>query len=53
MQFGRDTPRPVWINATDKFKPNVRMGEIELLGYLKNEPLPVTDATSTVIDKKK
>lgn len=51
-QFGRDTPRPVWINASDKFKPNVTLGELQLVEYLKDDPLPVTDATDVEIGKK-
>jgi hypothetical protein len=47
-QFGRDTPRPVWVNASDKFKPNVKMGELQLLEYLGSDPLPVTDASHLV-----
>lgn len=52
QQFGRDTPQPVWINASDKFKPNVRMGEIQLLEYLNKEPLPVIDSSDVVAPKE-
>jgi hypothetical protein len=52
-QFGRETPQPVWINASDKFKPDVRLGELQLLDYLKDDPLPVTDQSETLRDKKK
>lgn len=52
QQFGRDTPRPVWVNASDKFKPTVRMGELQLLEYLKGEPLPVADVSDAPIEKK-
>jgi hypothetical protein len=51
-QFGRDTPRPVWINASDKFKPNVRLGELQLVEYLKDEPLPVADVSDTPIKRQ-
>lgn len=51
-QFGRDTPRPVWINASDKFNPSVTLGELQLVEYLRNDPLPVTDASDTEIKKK-
>jgi hypothetical protein len=51
-QFGRDTPRPVWIDVSDEFTPNVRMGELELLESLGNESLPLIDASDTPIQKK-
>lgn len=41
--FGRETAQPVWTNATDKFKPNVKLGELQLVEYLGNSPLPVVD----------
>lgn len=52
QQFGRDTARPVWVNASDKFKPTVRMGELQLLEYLNGEPLPVADVSDAPIEKK-
>lgn len=51
-QFGRDTPRPVWINASDKFTPNVTLGELQLVEYLGDDPLPVTDASHVVREKR-
>ena len=51
-QFGRDTPRPVWVNASDKFKPDVRLGELQLLEYLKGEPLPVKDVSDLPLEKE-
>lgn len=42
-RFGRETARPVWSQATEEFKPNVRLGELKLLGYLQDEPMPVAD----------
>lgn len=51
-QFGRETPRPVWVNASDKFKPDVKMGELQLLEYLGSDPLPVTDASHMVKAKR-
>lgn len=51
-QFGRETPRPVWINASDKFKPNVTFGELKLVEYLQNDPLPVTDASHLIREGK-
>ncbi len=44
--FGRDTPKPVWVNADDRFKPNVTLGELKLIEYLKEKP-PVKDTDLT------
>ncbi len=35
--FGRETDRPVWIRASDKYQPDVRLGELKLLEYLGPE----------------
>jgi hypothetical protein len=51
-QFGRETPRPVWINANDKFTPSVTLGELRLVEYLQDSPLPVADVSDAVIEKK-
>lgn len=51
-QFGRDTPRPVWINADDEFDPSVTLGELQLVEYLQQDPLPVTDVSDAPIEKK-
>lgn len=41
--FGRETERPVWMSASEKFKPNVKLGELQLVEYLGNSPLEVLD----------
>lgn len=41
--FGRETARPVWMSATEKFKPNVKLGELQLVEYLDGAPLPVIE----------
>ncbi|MBX3737403.1 MAG: hypothetical protein KF715_11970 [Candidatus Didemnitutus sp.] len=41
--FGRETERPVWMSASEKFKPNVKLGELQLVEYLGNAPLEVLD----------
>lgn len=41
--FGRETARPVWMSASEKFKPNVKLGEIQLVEYLDGSPLPVVE----------
>jgi hypothetical protein len=52
QHFGRHTPAPVWVNASDKFKPDVRLGELQLLEYLDGDPLPVTDASDLPLEHK-
>lgn len=32
--MGRETPKPVWIDASDKFRPEVILGDSKVLGYL-------------------
>ncbi|WP_415909322.1 hypothetical protein [Oleiharenicola sp. Vm1] len=41
--LGRETARPVWMSATEKFKPNVKLGELQLIEYLGDAPLPVVE----------
>lgn len=41
--LGRETDRPVWMTASEKFKPNVKLGELQLIEYLGNSPLPVVE----------
>jgi len=41
--FGRETERPVWMSASEKFKPNVKFGELQLVEYLGDAPLQVID----------
>ncbi len=42
--IGRDTPRPVWVRATDKYKPEVKLGDLKLLEYLESNQAPVLSA---------
>jgi len=42
--IGRETQAPVWINASDKFKPEVRIGNPKFEGYLDSTPVPVYEA---------
>lgn len=39
--IGRETDRPVWVNASDKFKPEVRIGDAKVEEYLDSVPAPV------------
>lgn len=37
--IGRDTPQPVWIRASEKFKPDIRLGDPKVVEYLEaNRP---------------
>ena len=40
----RDTKRPVWVNASDKFKPNIRIGDLKVEEYLDSGNAPIFDA---------
>jgi hypothetical protein len=51
--IGHDTPRPVWIKASDQFKPNVQIGNLKLEEYLDSGQLPVVDATSRGAGRRK
>lgn len=42
--FGRESDRPVWFRASDKYRPEVKLGELELVEYLGSNPLPVMEA---------
>jgi hypothetical protein len=42
--IGRETAHPVWINASDKFKPEVSIGDPKVIEYIDNNKLPVVDA---------
>ena len=38
---GRDTSAPVWIRATDKFKPEIHLGDMRVVEYLEKTPATV------------
>jgi hypothetical protein len=42
--IGNVTSRPVWVNASEKFKPDVRIGNPKFEEYLDSGPLPVYEA---------
>jgi hypothetical protein len=42
--IGRETKGPVWVNASDKFKPDVRIGDPKVEEYLDSDQLPVYEA---------
>jgi hypothetical protein len=39
--IGNVTRRPVWVNASEKFKPDIRIGDPKFEEYLDSGPLPV------------
>jgi len=39
--IGRETPRPVWVRVSDRFKPEVKLGEPKLEEFLDSGDLPV------------
>jgi hypothetical protein len=41
--IARDTREPVWVNASDKFKPDVRIGNPKVEEYLDSVPVPVLE----------
>jgi hypothetical protein len=51
--LGRETARPVWTSASEKFKPNVKLGELQLIEYLGDTPLPVVDRSREALKPKK
>jgi hypothetical protein len=50
--IGRETPKPVWISASDKFKPEVKIGNPEVVEYLDSKNLPIVDASDAAMKKK-
>ena len=52
--IGRETIKPVSIRATDKFKPEVKIGDPTVVEYLENTRIPVAEVDpSTQPTKKK
>jgi hypothetical protein len=49
--IGRETPKPVWVNATDKFKPDIKIGDPTLVEYLNSGKLPVVDVSDRAVRK--
>ena len=39
--IGNATSHPVWVNASDRYKPDVRIGNLKFEEYLDSGPLPV------------
>ncbi|MDI1247497.1 MAG: hypothetical protein PSV13_01315 [Lacunisphaera sp.] len=49
--FGRESDRPAWHRASDKYRPEVKLRELELLEYLGEGPLTVVDAPTNKAKK--
>lgn len=43
--IGRETAKPVWINASEKYKAEVQIGEAKVVEMFDPDTLPVVDAT--------
>jgi hypothetical protein len=43
--IGRETAKPVSVKATDKFKPDVKIGDPKVVEYMENTPVPVVEIT--------
>jgi len=42
--IGRETNKPVWIRATDKFKPDIKLGDPKLIEYLERQQSTIVEA---------
>ena len=49
--IGREMTRPTWVNASDKFKPDVQIGDPVLVEYLDKGLFPVVDVSKTPAKK--
>ena len=45
--IGREMAKPSWINASEKYKPDVQIGDPILVEYLEKGALPVVDVSKT------
>jgi len=50
--IGRDTPRPVWMKVSDKFKPDIRIGNPKVEEYLDSGQWPILDAKTAAAKAK-
>jgi hypothetical protein len=50
-QFGRETTKPVWTRASERFQPNVKIGELQLVEYLNGAQPPIIDASAAAKQK--
>ena len=45
--IGREMSRPTWVNASEKYKPDIKIGDPVLVEYLDKGALPVVDVSKT------
>jgi hypothetical protein len=43
--IGRETAKPVTVKATDKFKPDVKIGDPKVVEYMENTKVPILEVT--------
>jgi hypothetical protein len=48
--IGRETDKPVWVNASEKYRPNVKLGDLQ---FMEKGKVPVFDASALAKPKKK
>jgi hypothetical protein len=41
--IGRETTKPVWVRATEQFKPEVRLGDLQVAEYIESNKSAVID----------
>jgi hypothetical protein len=49
--IGREMNKPSWVNASEKYKPDVKIGDPVMVEYLEKGALPVVDASKTISTK--
>lgn len=50
--IGRETPKPVSVLATEKFKPDVKIGDPTVVEFIDKTPLPVIEAVAPTTTKR-
>lgn len=43
--IGRETDKPVWVNASSQYRPEVKIGDLKFLEYLEKGDLPILDVS--------
>ena len=49
--IGRETAKPVWVKATDQFKPEVKIGDPSVVEYLDTKQRPIFEALAASAKK--
>lgn len=50
--IGRETSKPVWVRATERFKPEIKLGDLKVVEYLQNNQNAVVDAPPSTQRRK-